>query len=242
MSSTIKIVEDCIRADTVTREALARGVVNYRALAQWLLRTHRLAATEASVIAALRRFKHGVGDDHLAGAREVLRDSYVNSRARRSSFTVPNTTPIQERLPRLLKSIDYSKGETIRILSFDGGFKIVLDESNFQDALQILGEKNVEDTKHGLVELNVVMPPDCTDTPGIYALIANALAARRINIEEGWVSIRQEVVFVKEEDLLEAHDALSSLTSQGDAVREENHRLVPARAPGSRSSLPDVSP
>lgn len=241
MPSTIEILEDCIQADTVTREALARGVVNYRAMAQWLLRTYRLPATESSVIAAMRRFKHGVGDDCLAGAREVLRDSYVNSRARRSSFTVPNTTPIQERLPRLLKSIDYSKGETIRILSFDGGFKIILDESNFQNALQILGEKNVEDTKHGLVELNVVMPPDCTDTPGIYALITNALAARRINIEEGWVSIRQEVVFVKEEDLLEAHDALSSLTAQGNVAREGNPPAFRAHVAGAGSST-DVSP
>jgi hypothetical protein len=55
LSSTAQRVRSLVLADNVTRIALARGIVSLRALARWLIRQHRLVATEAAVHSALRR-------------------------------------------------------------------------------------------------------------------------------------------------------------------------------------------
>lgn len=213
MTTVSKLVEESIRADGVVREALARGFVNYRALAEWLIKTYELDASVAAVMSAVRRHEEIQHEDAFAAARRILRTSYVNTRMKRSRFIVPNTRSIHERLPSLLRIVDYVKGETIRILSFERGFKVVLDEPNFQRAVDVLGKSSVSEVRHGLVELSITTPPDAQDVPGIYALLANAIALRGISIEEGWISYCEQVILVRERDLLDAYEALSNLTT-----------------------------
>jgi hypothetical protein len=205
---------ETVRVDSVVREAMARGFVNNRALAQWIIATYGLDASVASVLSAFRRLEEKGTTDSYAQARKILKNSYVNTRARRAAIVAPNSPTVHEKLPQVMKSVQYSKGESIRLLSYDDQITIIMDDSNLDKILNILGERNVEKVKRGLVELDVIIPIDAPDIPGTHPLVSNALAVRKINLEETYTGPHHEVIFVKEEDLLPAFDALSGLVSK----------------------------
>lgn len=206
-------VADAIGEDVVLGEALARGVVNHRALARWLKERYALEASEEAIVSAVRRYQVDRSRGGLFDpARQLLRRSHVNVRSSLVSAVLPNTADVQSLLPDLFRAVRTDLGQTLRVISSEKGFKVVLDEANLPLLTDIFGTGSVEQTKRPLTELSVVFPSSALSTPGILAVTSQALALQGVNIAEIVEGILQIHILVAEDDAAAAYRVLLALT------------------------------
>lgn len=219
MSTASALVKAHLEEDLILRNALARGIVNYQAAAEWLVDTFSWDATPESVATALRRSRSEIASDPTKPAVEVLHRSHVNSRSDMSTIQFSNDPTVRRRLPELFDAVDYTRGETLRVISSPGGFKVILDGRNLSSATEIMGTHAIEAIRQNLSELSVDIPQDSWETPGLLAAISGRLANRGINVASVVDGVYEDIFLVEEEDAYEAFRSLKRLTSPSDPAR-----------------------
>lgn len=227
MSRVMDDLRAYLRQDGVVREALRRGIVNQRALARWLLERNGWEATEEAVLSALRRALAEVETSPLERAEAIFARAHLNMRSHVGIIKLSKTSEVQRLLPKLFDVVDYTKGEALRIIQSERSVKILLDEVNMPHVLRLLRNEHVEETTRRVTEINVVLPMESKTTPGIGALMMNALALQGINILEFVTGIPEVLLFVAEDDALAAYEALANLIQGADA---SGRKAGPARA------------
>lgn len=200
-----------LETDPVVSEALARGVVNLRALSRWLIETQGWKASESAVLSALRRHSGSVvRSGSLDEARALLRKARVTTKTGICVLTVPRTREMQRRLAGLFEVIDYSKGETLRIVQGEPAVMVIIDEENLARVEHALGP-GPHGVERGLTELTVFLPEESHWVRGVEAVLSTTLAIRGINLLHAGTAIRANVYLVADVDALRAHEALTAL-------------------------------
>lgn len=212
MANVTQIVKERVEEDPVVREALDRGIVNYRALARWLIQSNEWEASEESVMTALRRCNPKEMDDAFASARRALSSTALNTRSRMCSLQLRTDPRLYKHIPSLFKAIDYSRGDTLRIISSDRGLKIIVDQRNLEKVTAFLDEDSIEHIRGDLTELSMLVPPESWETPGVLALLCNRLALKGINMAGIVDGINQLIVLIDEKDSFEAYHCLAELS------------------------------
>jgi hypothetical protein len=207
-----KTVQEVFDRDGVVNEAVARGIVNYRALARWILDVARLEATEDAVLSAIRRIRQRERIRPFEAAHAIVCRSHLNVRSGLCQVKAPRTKLVQERLAAIFREIDFEKGEILYYTQGEGGIKILVDEANLRRVQTHLGANLLEVTKN-LAAVSVVEPVDGLVTPGILALLSSTLALQNINIVDAVFGLPEYIFFVHQEDTLRAYQALETLIS-----------------------------
>lgn len=203
-------VRTVLHRDGVVTEALARGIVNLRALARWIIATEGLDATEDAVLSAIRRQYEPDGEDPYTDAHGILAQSHLNVRSSVAQITAPRTKSIQEKLSKLLKVVDFEKGEFLYYTHGETGVKIVVDQANLDDVTSLL-EPDVRQVVKDLAAVSVVEPPEGLWVSGILSLMTQALALQRTNVIDAVWGFPEYTFFVEEDDTLAAYRALDGL-------------------------------
>lgn len=209
---TSRRVRDALDHDPAALEMLSRGVVNVRALARWMIDLHGWSGSEDAVVSALRR----VGDreakvGRLDAARQALTHAHLNTRSRMCSVALSNASAVQRRLPQILQMVDFARGEKVRLVSSEQGFKVITDSSNLAKLERLVGDAAIIETKPNLTEIDLIMPAKFRETAGILALVAMSLAVHGISVAEIVDGIDQHMLFVAAEDEERAYRVLSAL-------------------------------
>ncbi|MBI2077995.1 MAG: hypothetical protein HYT80_06455 [Euryarchaeota archaeon] len=207
-----KQVQQIFERDGVVNEAVARGIVNYRALARWIMEGTGVVASEDAVLSAIRRIRGSQSVRPFRAAHKVVAESHLNVRSSLCQLTAPRTKGIQERLAAIFREIDFERGEILYYTQGESGIKILVDESNLRTVQAHLGTHILQVTKH-LAAVSIVQPREGLQTPGILALLTNALALQNINVVDAVFGLPEYLFFVKQEDTLRAYQALEALIS-----------------------------
>lgn len=112
------------------------------------------------------------------------------------SVSLRNSVHVQERLSVLFSKVDTTRGERIRVMSSDQGFKVIVDQDALDRVRGVVGKDSIIDTKPGLTEIDVVIPAKARSVPGLLAVISNALAAANVNIAEIVDGVSQHIILV----------------------------------------------
>jgi hypothetical protein len=224
--------------DHAARDMLARGVVNVRQLARWIIKNQGWDVAEHAVASACRRYDntrpaHAV----FSRARLALRQAHINTRAHLASAALQNSPQVQRRLAELFKIVDLSKGEKLRIVSNEQGFKVHLDEANLGKLIALVGKESILATNFSLTEIALVVRPENRDTPGILGVVYTALGAHGINVEEVVEGIAQHMILVRDADSLLAYQSLTALT-RGPLEADRSDLDAPAQK--GRTSSPQA--
>lgn len=216
------LVEESVLNDLVANEALRRGIVNQRALARWLIRTNKWDVTEDAVLSALRRSLPDAASRRSGTARDLLLKSHVNMRSEICILTMAKSPDSQSRLPAVLRAIDYTKGDTLRIIQGDRALQVIIDEANLSLVEQIVGKDRIEDRLMGLTEISVISPPESLGTPGILAIICNSLALRGINVLKIMSGVNEHFMFLPAQDAVAGFETLAAITSRRGNMPQTN--------------------
>lgn len=216
MTSTAQAVKNALRQDGVIREALRRGVVNQRALARWLIDEHGWDASEEAVLSAIRRHADDIEEDVHSDAKQVISRAHVNMRSQIGIVKMSKNQAVQKALPGMFDLVDYTKGEALRIVQSERSVKVIVDESNVPAVRERVAEDHVREILRNLTEINLVLPMESKNTPGLGALIMTTLGLHKINVLELVTGIPEVLFFVSEEEALEAYEAIDNLIDRAN--------------------------
>jgi len=197
----------CIRRD------LSRGLINSRALAKYILKTQKMDATLDATISAIRRYELGRQDDTFITARKLIGQTInLSTRSGLAEISFIKDDDIQRSLPELFDIVDYARGEALRIIQATRSIKILIDEKNIENTTDLFPKDKILKIDRNLAEINMHMHQKMLNTRGILAVMTNELAINSINIIEIMSCIPEMLLFVKEEDVLNAYQVLYQLS------------------------------
>lgn len=211
MSTVAEMVDQRLSRDGVLREALRRDVVNLRALARWLIATYDWDASEEAVLSALRRRTEDLGPDPLADARRVYSQAHLNLRSQVALVILVKDPRVEGQLAEVVDAVDYGMGETLRVIRSQRAIKLITDETNLDPVLDLLAEDLVDEVLRGVAEIEAIHPPASLRTPGMLALLTEALAYQEINILELVTGVTEHLVVVAEDDAMTTYQAMDDL-------------------------------
>jgi hypothetical protein len=212
LPNTTSIVEKMIEGDGAIRNDLARGLLNIRALARYMQEEARREGEELSleaVIGAVRRYPIG---ESVALHQDVGRlFKKLTMRNKIVDVAILNDPEITAALGRFASTIDYSLGETFRLVSGVESIRVVIDEKNLDKMKSIIPKRNIPKIVTGLAEIIISLSEIADTTPGIVSTVTTELALNRINMIEFMSCVPELIIVVDEKDALRSYDAIEKL-------------------------------
>lgn len=211
MEPISKLVASYLDRDGVIQEGIRRNIVNNRALARWIIEKSGADLSEEAVLSAIRRYSAKSGGSVHDQANRLLPHASLSLRSKVTLLVLEKTPVTRKRLSSVFNKIDYSQGEALWVIQSEKAIKLLIDAKNQHEIMKTLGENLVLETVENLTEIDVSVPRESITTPGVLASVLNELAFRQINVVEVVSGLPEILIFVHEDDGLEAYRALSHI-------------------------------
>ena len=164
-----------------------------------------------AVSSAIRRYKLDKYNETFDTANQIVSFGELSTKSKLANIAVMKDAEIQELLPKLFSIIKFNRGDALRIIQADEAIKILVNEKNLEKVKDLLPKKKIIKIDRNLAELNIHLHPEAVRTPGIIAVISNELALNNINVMEFMSCVHEMLWFVKEKDILKAHNVMFNL-------------------------------
>ena len=217
MSNSTRNASEAVRAvierDAVIRNALARRLINTRALARYIqVATNEKFSFEA-LVAAIRRYPvKETTTKRKATGKLILKLGLKNKIVEVNIQNEPDTPGL---LAKFSEEVDYGRGETLTIVSGVRNSLIVIDSSNLDKLSKIIPKKNVVGVVHNLSAVIVTLNTEAAvKTPGLLAAITTEIAIEDINILDFVSAVNELYVMVDQKDAVRAYQALETLSHE----------------------------
>ena len=191
-------------------------VVHFAVLAGRIEREEKGWARAEAVSLALRRIQREIQGEGARAA--VVRSSIEGSRLQvHSAVAILRLTgeepTVLGRLVSLAEKLAPTHGprRMFQVYQASRSFTVLCDEPLLSPLLERLPKSAVLGVERGLATIAFQSTPNVEETPGVVALMAEALASKGINCLET-VSVHSESIFVfRERDVIRAYGALAAL-------------------------------
>ena len=189
------------------------GLINVRALANYLIKEEKINTTIDAVISAIRRYNFDAYKAIFNSAHKVIREpTAISTRSPLAILSVVKDAEVQKILPRLYSGIQPDQGDVLRVMQGNRSVKIVIDGHNLERVKSLFSKKDILAIDENLGEICVHnMVPNGRITPGVLAISANELAINSINVLEIMSGSSEILWFVEERDIQRAYNVLYQL-------------------------------
>lgn len=207
-------VRAVIERDAVIRNALARRLMNTRALARYIqVATNEKFSFEA-LVAAIRRYPvKETATKRKATGKLILKLGLKNKIV---EVNIQNEPDIPGLLAKFSEEVDYGRGEMLTIVSGVRNSLVVIDSSNLDKFSKIIPKKNILGVFHNLSAVIVTVNTEAAvKTPGLLAAITTEIAIEDINILDFVSAVDEIYVMVDQKDAVRAYQALETLSHEG---------------------------
>jgi hypothetical protein len=212
VQSAGELVRNAIERDPVVRIGLARGLVNHRALARAIQAEGHEDESLDALLSAIRRYpvQKALEKRGRAG-KMILRLAMKNKVA---VLSLKNDNETQRTIARFSEEVNYSAGETFRVISTMDYVSVTLDTKNAERFETRIPKSTIRKKTGGLAELTVEMNTEVEESPGGLAAIVGELALNEVNIRQlTSVGPGRVIVLVSEADALKSYHALETLAN-----------------------------
>lgn len=208
VESSSKAIWGELDRDPFARICLSRGIINQRALAREILARLKLKSSMSGAVSAIQRYARTQTHNPLDTTFSVMRNLRIASRTHVVTISLRKERDTFQLLPKLFNTVDWSKGEALRVVQAEETVKVFLDERNRETFLKLIPAQLRLEVKRGLAELDVHLSPAAMRTPGTIMTLLSGLFAKSINVEEVLVAGPEVLIFLAESDLTGAHQAI----------------------------------
>lgn len=209
MKSVNQEINNLLNRDISFQKDLKRGVINVRALAKHLIHEAGLNYPLDAVISAIRRYDFESVSLLDSTETEKYLSKMIISTKENISRIILRDRAFKEICDdylgkRLLK-------ENCRILKSKETITLIVAQKDLDKKISLFKGFDIIAVQKDLAEIRLQFPQDISKVKGIVARIASELAMREINIEDVFYSIPDLLIYIKEEDLVQAHQALREI-------------------------------
>ena len=213
MTNIVHKVWKILDEDPSIRRVMRQGLINTSALAKYIITEKKVEGTLDAVSSAIRRYKLDRYDDIFTTASNIVSFGEISTRSKLANVAVIKDTENQMLLPKLFSLINYNRGDVIRIIQADESIKILVNEKNLEEIKKLFPNDKIIKIDKKLAEINMHLHPEAVNTPGIISIISSELAMNDVNVMEVMSCVPEMLWFVKEKDVLKAHNIVYHLCS-----------------------------
>lgn len=205
------LVRLAIERDGVVRNALARGIVNTRALARDIEIQAGGTASFDAILSAIRRYP--IESFANERKRKGLKISKLSLRNKIVVLSLKNTNELQSSILKFMSEIRTSSGEVFRLVTNMDTASVTVDAGNLVRLESFVPDSRIIRRLDDLAEIIVEMPIEIETTPGILAEIITELSINDIVVRQlTTIGPGKVILLVDERDATRAFDALEVLT------------------------------
>ena len=218
MVTVSHLVEDRLSVQPFLQEALAKGIINYGALADLLLpeikKELKKEVKHAAVMMALRRYAERLEREEPEAVL-FFRESDLHLHSNLCEINAVKSPDTLARLKELYAHVDFKKGEVLNVIQGNYEITIICNERHKKEFVKILGKEHIiRIFNESLSSLSIKFSEEILAVPGFVYVCVKALAWNQINIVEV-VSTMTELTFILEkEDAVKAYKILQKLISE----------------------------
>lgn len=213
MEKCSDIVRDLIETRPFISDALAKGLINYSALARELLPEVKQRAKRSSleaIMVAIRRYAEEPGSVTAEKITTILSKSSLGMKNDIARVNMTKGVSSHRAATELFKIIKFAEGEVLYIVE-GSELNMIIDEKNVEPLKSLSKKEDLLDMHTGLSLIVLKHPEEGTQTPGFYYFILGFLAREGINIPS-MVDTTKEVIFiVDKKDSVKAYSILQEL-------------------------------
>ncbi len=206
------LVRLAIERDGVLRHALARGIVNTRAVARDIEMKAKGAVSFDAVLSAIRRYPVASSiQEHIGLGHTILKLSLKN---RITVVSLKNSQELQNTILRFSSEINSASGETFRLVTNMDTASVTLDTRNLERFESFISNSQVNRKITGLAEIVIDMPIEIEETEGILSSIVTELSMNDVVIRQfTTIGPGRMIILVDESDATRGFDTLQKLGS-----------------------------
>lgn len=217
MVTISRVIEKLIEKKPFLQEFLRRGIINYGALAEFLLpdveKELGTKVRPSAIMMALRRLNEKL---EKLSFKELKfgETSNINVREGLIEVTVEKTKLTLDKIKTLFGKIDYSKGDFLTITQGIYEITLITNKKNLRWILKTFDKSEIISTIKDLSALTIIIPVDFIEIPGFFYLITRAFVWENLNIEEIVSTARELTLILKSEDIPDAFGTLKKLIKE----------------------------
>ena len=195
-------IEKCYRA----------GLINRRALARYLVRVEGARPDQVeSTVAMIRR--HDFGETE-ADAHELFQDARIALKDGILILDFEKEKALLPRLERVIRQIDYDRGDTLKVVVGTASIKLFLDRKKEGALRPSLAEFRLRGRLDRLSEISMLFPEAASATRGVLSVICRELALHDVVITELLTASPELLLYVRGDQVARAYDVLRDLQAE----------------------------
>ena len=209
MKSINQEVSSILNKHVAIQKCLKREIINVRALAKFLIESYHLNYPLDAIISAIRRFD--LDEVSLIGSKKAeeifsqvlitTKDNVARILLKEKSFQIVCEDFLND---KLLK-------ENARIIKGKELLTLVVNQNDLDKKLSLFKKADLLEVHTTLSEIRLHFPKNVHNAKGLFARISGELAMRDINIEEIIYTFPDILIYVKEDNLVNAHKTLMEM-------------------------------
>jgi len=195
-----------LRSDLAIQKDIRRKLINTRALAKYIIQKYPIRASLDSVISAIRRFQSQerfIAEEHKL--LSCFKGAVVSTKNNVVCITI-NLRPSD-----FFKKFCTVKKPSLRITTGSREVKLIVEKPKLNDMKKAFDKEDINKIQEGLSEINVKLSTKSLATRGVLARIASEIALANINLQEMVICPPEFLIYVKEKDIVKAHEAILKL-------------------------------
>lgn len=190
--------------------AMRAGVANNSAIARVVARDLGLPRSKAVLSACRRIPRTTIGEREDRHLRRLLRHCRILTRTQVATVMVSAGVGELRTLADVVAGM-LREDATVRFVQGARTAVVVLDEDMVERVTSRLTPAQIMGVKRNLTEVTVTGPAELDRTPGVVALLTNALAAQGVNILQGMMFPIDIIFLVANEDASRTVDIFTRL-------------------------------
>lgn len=195
-----------LKSDLAIQKDLQRKLINTRALAKHIIQKYPLRASLDSVISAIRRFQSQEKfKEEEISLLSCFKGAVVSTKNNVACITL-NMRPAD-----FFKKFSAAKKSSIRITTGSREVKLIVEHPKLSEIKKNFNKDEIKKIQNNLSEINVMLSTKSLETRGVLARIASEIALANINLQEMVVCPPEFLIYVKEKDIVKAHEAILKL-------------------------------
>jgi acetolactate synthase small subunit len=206
-----KIAYGLVRLDSRNLKNVAFPIDVYKVQMPWDERSKAGAPSDEPTVSLVKRYsaQEKIGS-HESMMKLLLK---LTLKDKIAVVALTNDPSIPRALARFSAQVDYSRGETLHIVSGIETVKVVTDYKNLEKLKAVVPKKRILKITTDLAEIVVSLSDLVLNTPGVVATISTHLARSGVNLVEYITCSPHAIVVVEQKDALKCYKLLEDLAT-----------------------------
>lgn len=207
--------------NTDVKRDLARGIVNVRSLAKFILKENpHLDIGITGIVTAIRRY---LDEKKFEEKHKALDKIFENTKLEMSFgnaiLHLKKTEHSLNALTELFKKLNLLGEDTVNLVMDKSSFALTFDDDHYDLIRNQFNDDKVMKEMKDVGQIVLKFDPAVMETPNVFSTVLNEVGINDINVIDSVTKREKFMIFVKEKDLMNTCNILYKFTKEAKRAK-----------------------